>query len=142
MTKLRQRLGIFLPLAFIAGAALAQPNRPEPTPKPLSKECIAEATRIFHQATAFHDGKHKTGIPVVEGQELTRVEQLGDLRGQLDGGSTLTPASGYGVVVVRDPSIQANDDSCPLHRTYIRFKQGGFNPQPPTYYGPLRAAAT
>lgn len=38
--------------------------------------------------------------------------------------------------------MQANDDSCPLHRTYIRFNQGGFNPQPPKHDGPLRSNAT
>ena len=30
---------------------------------------------------------------------------------------------------------------CPLHRTYLRFTQGGFLPQPPRYFGPLRSTA-
>jgi len=141
MTKCIQRAGILLPLVFAAGAALAQQDRTDPAPEPLSKSCIAEATRIFNQANAFHDGKHKTGIPVVVGEELARVQQHGELRGSIDGRSTLTPASGYALIVVQGASIPSKGDSCPLHRTYIRFIQGGFNPQPPKYYGPLRASA-
>ena len=128
-------------LTTFVAAASAQPKQPQAAVQPLSKECITEATKLFSQMNAFHDGTHKTATPVASGAELARIESSGEQRGKLAGGSTLTPASSYDLVVLPDNSDLVSNQACPLHRTYVRFIQGGFNPQPPKYYGPLRSSA-
>jgi hypothetical protein len=128
-------------LAAFAMTALAQPQQPKPEVKPLPADCIAEATRVLSELHAFHDGKHKGAIPIVSGDELSRVQSLGQARGHLFGGSTLTPASSYVLVVVPTASADGPESACPLSRTDVRFMQGGFNPQPPIHYGPVRRGA-
>lgn len=136
----------FRPLVLIVATifsalAASQPKQDKQKVEPLPPACVAEATRIFVQGSAFHDGKHKSGMRIAAGKELTTIRSIGEVRGDLDGRSTLTPASSYALVVVPTSSKTEPEDSCPLHRTYVRFVQGGFNPQPAIYYGPLRAGA-
>ena len=128
-------------LATFVAAATAQPKQTQAAVQSLSKECITEATKIFSEMNAFHDGTHKTATPVASGADLARIKSSGEQRGRLVGGSTLTPASSYVLVVLPDNSDLVSNQACPLHRTYVRFIQGGLNPQPPKYYGPLRSSA-
>ena len=125
-------------LVFVATTmALAQPKEAAQEPKPLSAECLAKAKELLDKYGAIHDGNQKAGIPEVAGAELDKVIKLGERRGSLPKLSTITPTSSYRLIVL--PALHESDATapCPLHRTYIQFTQGGFNPQMPRVFGPL-----
>ena len=140
MARHRMVSTVLVQVAVLSSAASAQTHRADASAEPLSRECITEASRILTQARFFHDGSHKAGLPVVAGEEIARIHSDGAPPLRIAGGSTLTPASSYSLVVVQEAATPAADVPCPLHRTFVRFVQGGFIPQPPRYYGPLRAA--
>lgn len=112
----------------------------KPQPPPFSKECLDEAKAQLTKAAAFHDGSHKSGLALVTEPLHGQLQAKGVVIASLCGVSTLTPASAYALVELKGEKEADSGESCPLHRTYLMFRQGGFNPQDPSYYGPLRRA--
>lgn len=120
--------------------ALPVPAQPAPPaaemPRTFSGLCLAEAQAIVR--AAFTEGRSATLQPV-PAATAAALASTGIDRGLLNLQSLISPPSTFVLYQLPSPGAPRDASGCPLHETYLGYRQGGFVPQPLRFYGPLRA---
>lgn len=123
---------------LIAAHALAQPAPPAADmPQPLPAGCMAEAQAIVQGA--FKEGQASAALPRVPAALAAELARAGIQRGALGFQSLISPPSSFALYQLPGAGGLRDANGCPLHQTYLGYRQGGFAPQPLRFYGPLRA---
>lgn len=123
---------------LIAAHALAQPAPPAAGgPQPFPAGCMAEAQAIVQGA--FKEGQASAALQRVPVGMATELARIGIHRGALVLQSLISPPSTFELYQLPGTGGLRDVNGCPLHETYLGYRQGGFAPQPLRFYGPLRA---
>lgn len=131
-------------LTGLPASTLAQEASPQAEAPPklritlLTPGCMREvqaAVAVLRQAP---DRAVPEPLPRAPAEVAQALRERAQHWGLLDMGSLLSPPSVYELLQL--PAAEgAPAEACPLHQLYIAFRQGGFAPQTPVFYGPLRS---